>query len=646
MTIRKSLLSIVCLCCIVMCTRAQSYNNRPEFLKINGAWAMTGYSGMDFNSNPPQEFTTGMSGSVGTASVASPVTGKLLFYSDGGKIYNKNNAVMPNGTLATSTQLTNPYQGVCIVPVIDSPGKYFVFTVETPANNNSARLRYSVVDTALNGGLGDVVAGRKDVFIDSQVSNSIIAVPGDDCDVWLIAHQIDTSVFMAYNISRNGLNPVAVRSSTGPITGKSPNRIRFLENLRVGSYTYTCMAASPDRKRIAISSVSMTNTVGMQLGGAYVPNLHGIVLSDFDPATGRFGNSLCIDSSIHSNYLDLCFSPDASKLYFFSESDTSFNTYICQYDLSSSDSLTIVNSLTPIVGGFFQPFPLRLYNDTIYTGSINTHQYANGTKQYRYMARINKPNLAAAACDFEDEILTLRVENGIGYSFPNDVIIPLPRDTAYTRMPDTMFCEVFNLKLYGRSDADTYEWSTGDTDTAIDVTQQATYWVKSESYCHSYVDTFVINGVTIIPVVITVEGYTLGTMATYTTWQWYKDGEVIPGATDATYSVSENGEYSVVVTNDGGCTDSASYLISNVRVENIGANNKGVQIYPNPARDYIYIQAKQQVSFTLSGIDGKVILRQVNAKGVILTDLNKGMYFLRVYDGYGNVMHVEKIIKL
>ncbi len=576
----KFILSLLCWCCIAAYTRAQHYNNYPEFLKTNGTWAMSGYSGTNFNATPPEAFSTGMSGRVGTASVASSITGELLFYTDGGKIYNKNNTVMPNGILATATQLTTPDQGVCIVPVIDSPTKYFVFTVETPANNNRAQLRYSIVDITLNGGLGDVTAGRKDVFVDSLVSNSVIAVPGENCDVWLIAHQIDTSVFLAYNISRNGLNPIAVKSSTGPITGKSPNRIRFLDNLRVGSYTYTYMAASPDRKKIAISSSNMYNLLTPNI---FVPNLHGIVVSDFDPATGMFGKSLLLDSSIHNNYLSLCFSPDASKLYFFSETDTSFNTYICQYDMSSNDSLTIVNSLQPITSGDFTTFPLKLYNDTIYTGSTTTYTYNNGTKTYRYMARINNPNLAGTACNFEDDVLSLRVENGIGYNLPNDVVLPLPPDTTFTRMPDTMFCQEFTLPLSGREGATAYEWNTGSTEATIDAKQQATYWVISKDYCHSHIDTFVIKGTNITPVVINVRGYTLGTMATYKTWQWYKDGALLPGATDSTYTVSENGTYSVVVTTEEGCSDSSGYRVDNVDISYNTAAARGITIYPNPA---------------------------------------------------------------
>jgi len=43
------------------------------------------------------------------------------------------------------------------------------------------------------------------------------------------------------------------------------------------------------------------------------------------------------------------------------------------------------------------------------------------------------------------------------------------------------------------------------------------------------------------------------TTQTYSTYQWYRDGELIPSATSQSYLATQNGTYSVAVTNSAGC---------------------------------------------------------------------------------------------
>lgn len=65
-------------------------------------------------------------------------------------------------------------------------------------------------------------------------------------------------------------------------------------------------------------------------------------------------------------------------------------------------------------------------------------------------------------------------------------------------------------------------------------------------------------------------------------YQWYKDGVVIPGATNPTYSATIAGNYSVIVTDAGGCASSASDPGSQIQINTVdvrcGNNNSKVII--------------------------------------------------------------------
>ncbi len=71
--------------------------------------------------------------------------------------------------------------------------------------------------------------------------------------------------------------------------------------------------------------------------------------------------------------------------------------------------------------------------------------------------------------------------------------------------------------------------------------------------------------------------------------QWYKDNNIISGATNQTYQVVENGTYLVKLTSNGCTSDpSNSILINSLSINDYSSDK--ITIYPNPAQDILYIQ--------------------------------------------------------
>ncbi len=153
---------------------------------------------------------------------------------------------------------------------------------------------------------------------------------------------------------------------------------------------------------------------------------------------------------------------------------------------------------------------------------------------------------------------------------------------------------------------------------------------------------------------ITIDSLTMGVTGSsvYKNFQWYKDGAPINGATDSTYTATENAMYSVSVASAlNGCLDSAWYEINNIIeddddvsvAQHTGANQ--VKVYPNPAQNIIHIQAPYPVHVQLKSIEGKLVLQQQSVKSIDISGVASGMYLLSITDKEGKVIHTEKLIK-
>lgn len=620
----KQLLPILfILFCNAIVAQQPNYNQLPEFLNANSVWVFGMNAGLDFNNGGPVPIHTEMRADEGCASVADPGTGELLFYSNGGTVWNANHQVMPNGDSLLGS--TSSAQGVCIVPVINDPGKYYLFSLsgetsggpkvyDTTANGSPliASLFYNIIDMDLENGLGDVVAGQKNIPLDDDdLFEGMIAVPGNDCDVWLIVHSKFSAEFRAYHITRNGIDTIPVVSSTGNIAGQG-----------AGGYRIGSMAISPDRQRIAIVN-----------NGVFAAGL--VELGQFNPNNGEVD----IEMSVYEFLpYGVCFSPDGSKLYI---NDGLYG--LIQFDLSTYDSLAIVNSqysVSSYMGpAFYDVSGLRLYNDSIYLSRRNTS----------LIGRINKPNLPGSACDFQADAIQLLTGDIARHSLNNDVILPLPPDTTMSLTLDTVVCKTV-MTLTAPQGFSDYEWYDGSTSSTKTINTPGTYWVISKDFCYPRIDTFIISEFDFPIPVINVNVLELGIVGTfsYNSYQWLLDGNAISGANQRTYTVSENGDYQVVVTNEEGCIDtSAVYKVTNADGTGVAHTPEGakISVYPNPATEVVYIRGAMNYHIDIASLEGKIMMSVDNAKEISLSTLSAGIYLMQIRNKNGQLIKVQKIVK-
>lgn len=159
--------------------------------------------------------------------------------------------------------------------------------------------------------------------------------------------------------------------------------------------------------------------------------------------------------------------------------------------------------------------------------------------------------------------------------------------------------------------------------------------------------------VTVLPVpaspqIVQVASNTLATTQTYSSYQWYRDGILIPGATNQNYSYTQSGHYQVMVGNTSGCTlYGPGYAIGPIN-GGIGLEEfdwSRMALYPNPSNGQFTLHFggidDEHVQIEVLATDGRLVYKssqKINLEGLIQIDLRgmaKAVYYLRVKTKHG-----------
>jgi gliding motility-associated-like protein len=241
---------------------------------------------------------------------ACDIQGNLLFYSNGRKIWNRNNVVMEGGdTLRGEADVTQSV--LCLPEPGESPRLWYVFT-NSP--NTYRRLSYSVVDMNAAGGLGAVVVHNLPLM--QGPSERLAAVSHcNGRDVWVVAHRQSNNRFYSFLLSDEGVASQPVVSD-----------LLLPYDLNGSGY----LKASPSGRFMAM---------GMRSGNVY------LALMLFDNSRGELSEPVLfsVDASMPYSYCyGLAFSHDSRYMY----AGIGGEQYrIMQYDLG-----TLPRSDIPLTG--------------------------------------------------------------------------------------------------------------------------------------------------------------------------------------------------------------------------------------------------------------------------------------------------------
>lgn len=147
---------------------------------------------------------------------------------------------------------------------------------------------------------------------------------------------------------------------------------------------------------------------------------------------------------------------------------------------------------------------------------------------------------------------------------------------------------------------------------------------------------------------ITSNGNVL-TSTSATTYQWYVDGVLIPGATSQSYTATQSGAYVVRVTDSDGCWFSYSTLFDFSVITDITSFDQAFRfnVYPNPSNGIVNLSSAvlPGTNFSVQVVDsrGRLVANEKNTMIMDLTHLENGIYFMNLYPEIGGV-YTERIV--
>lgn len=316
-------------------------------------WVFPFFAGITFNTIQPTAIDgTMINNGLGSASI-SDKNGNLQFYTNGEKIWNKNNQLMLNGD-----QVGIITTGIIIVPFSNNDNLYYLFNFGYNFSNNSMPFHYSVIDMTLDGGLGAVVQGEKNIILKENTSGHLTAVSHSNTNansIWLVTHDIQNNEYFSFLVTPDSIISTPVTSQAGSNFGAGQGYAKI----------------SPNGRRIAVS-----------LGGA---SEQFFELLHFDNSTGIVSDENIVHRQCASFGIE--FSPNNDYLY------VNFDFRLHQYDITLSTPAEILASEVELIDHNTTAGALQLGPD----GKIYAAIGGN------YLGVVNYPNEPGYACNFIEE---------------------------------------------------------------------------------------------------------------------------------------------------------------------------------------------------------------------------------------------------
>lgn len=318
----------------LLCLSLVAVHYKGYAQKEANIWWFGNKAGLDFNTSPPTVLnsTIPIFTYEGSATISDPVTGQLIFATDGITVWYPNGTVVPGGSGLKGN--FSSAQSALIVPNPSNIDQWFIFTANVnPTNGTPYGHNYYVVTRT-----GSALAvGSVNALLGSTVSTEQLAALGDGLGgYWIMAHGVGNNRFYAFHVSVAGVvNSTPVISNVGTAVGASD----YISSMKVN----TCQ-----------TKIALTN-LGSSLLEVY----------NFDNTSGTI-TSLQYSKTGISNPYGLEFSPNDAYLY--------YGTLGGQlYQLNMSTGVSTLTGWVPPPNGVGNFGQLQLAPDRkIYVTSENT----------------------------------------------------------------------------------------------------------------------------------------------------------------------------------------------------------------------------------------------------------------------------------
>ncbi len=250
------------------------------------------------------------------------------------------------------------------------------------------------------------------------------------------------------------------------------------------------------------------------------------------------------------------------------------------------------------------------------------------------ISAVKNPTVSYSATGIYTVSLTSSNANGSSTVFTRTISVIAPPTLSLVA---TVVCNGQPATI-NASGATTYNWSSGTTGSSASVLPS----VNTVYTCTGYVgacsstQSITVYVESVASPTITQVGLVLNSNASSGN-QWYLNGSPILGETSQTYTVSQNGYYSVWLTSPLGCQSSSQTLLVSVTGLESFSYINSISISPNPVKDVMYINSSvkdlKKISYTIYSIKGQLIKSGEallnNRETLSLSDLSTGVYEIR-----------------
>ena len=332
----------------------------------NNIWIFS-WAAVTFNSGSPVLIipSPGNGGNGPTACV-SDSSGNLLFYSNGGRAYNRYYNVMPNGYLSDTG---GGMQTVLAIKKPHTDSIYYLFTL----NGDPTVFNYSVIDMRLDSARGDIVSGMKNLLMPdgADAYEGIHATRHqNNKDTWVVTRK--SGKYGSYLIDTSGIhNPVLSNSTLLPLTGQQDGA--FIKVSRDGTKLIALV-----NSRILLEYCNFDKSTGV-----VTP------LFIFEPNIGIAGQYVPIGIEFSRSTKYVYVTAYNTVPPFFTNSWALF-----QYDATKTDSAEFMQSqvLIDTLGPAYSVEEIQLAPDDKIYGPLHLRTY---------LSVINDPEAQGVACNFQ-----------------------------------------------------------------------------------------------------------------------------------------------------------------------------------------------------------------------------------------------------
>lgn len=326
----------------------------------------------------------------------SDKNGKLVAYTNGCQIQNREHVLMENGEdinpgIAHQQQCSQVSgysndQGSLFLPMPGSDSLYFLFHLRDWGGGSIVKdLMYSVVDISVNNGLGEVLEKNQLLLTDTLTGMITACRHANGRDWWLVVQE-----------NYKNLSVPAGAKGKYYLHLFDPYGVHYAGEQQIGKL-WTAQSwvgqscFSPNGSRYAIGNI-----------------YNGINLFDFDRCSGVFSNPLHLGFSPDTTYaMGMAFSPNSRFLY------VTTGLTIVQFDLVAPDVESSKQTVA-VYDGYLSPFPTTFYQLML---APDDKIYGSCTSSSDVLHVIHQPDSPGLDCQIEQHGLQLLTYHA--YTTPN-----------------------------------------------------------------------------------------------------------------------------------------------------------------------------------------------------------------------------------